>query len=146
MHNQGLLQKEIAEIAGCKPCTITNHLTKMGVYTYRKDLQPKMLELHEQGYYDKEIAYYVNADYGLLACTNYSVKNPIEGEYEYIVSCTPHISRVICGIVVWIAVIVLFACIMAGLFFSLHYIVDTKIKRLYFRDILIRIKLNLPSC
>lgn len=66
LHNQGLLQKEIAEIAGCKPCTITNHLTKMGVYTYRKDLQPKMLELHKQGYYDKEIA-------EILGCTRENV-------------------------------------------------------------------------
>ena len=66
MHNQGLLNKEIANIAGCKECTITNHLNKMGVYTYRKNLQPQMLELHKQGYYDKEIA-------EILGCTRENV-------------------------------------------------------------------------
>ena len=75
-------------------------------------------------YYDKEIAYYLNADYGLLACTNYSVKNLLEGEYEYIISCTPHVSRTVFGIVVWVATIVIIAYVMAILFFLLRYIVQ----------------------
>ena len=75
-------------------------------------------------YYDKEIAYYLNADYGLLICTNYSVKNTVEGEYEYITSCTSQASRVIWCMIVWAAVIWIVVYIMVAMFLILRYIVQ----------------------
>lgn len=56
LYKQGLLHREIAEKLGCKTCTITNHLNKMGIRSYDRNQRKKVLALHNQGLYDYEIA------------------------------------------------------------------------------------------
>ncbi len=60
LYNQGLLHREIAARIGCKTCTVTNHLNRMGIHTYGRNQREKILELHNQGLYDHEIAKQLN--------------------------------------------------------------------------------------
>lgn len=65
LHNQGLLHKEIAEIIGCKTCTITNHLNRLGIRTYTID-KHEVERLHLSGLEDAEIA-------DLLGCSRSNI-------------------------------------------------------------------------
>lgn len=60
LYNQGLLHKEIAQKLGCATCTVTSHLTRMGIRKYNMNRRTEVLELHQQGLYDKEIAEKLN--------------------------------------------------------------------------------------
>jgi 5-methylcytosine-specific restriction endonuclease McrA len=55
LHSQGLLHKEIASILGCSTCTITQHLNKLGVRTYKTDKE-LVRKMHLAGMQDVEIA------------------------------------------------------------------------------------------
>lgn len=51
-----MLHREIAEELGCKTCTITNRLNKLGIRKYNMNRRSEVAELHKKGLYDKEIA------------------------------------------------------------------------------------------
>ena len=51
-----MLHREIAEELGCKTCTITNRLNKLGIRKYNMNRRSEVTKLHKKGLYDKEIA------------------------------------------------------------------------------------------
>jgi 5-methylcytosine-specific restriction endonuclease McrA/DNA-binding CsgD family transcriptional regulator len=55
LHNKGMSNKDIAQAAGCAACTISQHLRKMGVSTYRID-NGEIMAMHNAGMTDREIA------------------------------------------------------------------------------------------
>lgn len=66
-------------------------------------------------FYEKEITYYLNADHGLITCTEYSVKQYQDGEYQYLTSCSMSAQQKVLCVLVWIAVLLLgFACLAAA--------------------------------
>lgn len=73
--------------------------------------------------YDKEIAYYLNADHGLVVCTDYSVKLLMDGEYEYVTSCRASGIRIFICILLWIAVAVLSAAVLYLVYHIFRYII-----------------------
>lgn len=56
LRDSGLLHREIADIAGCSTSRITTRLTQLGKRTYNMNRREEVLELHNQGLYDREIA------------------------------------------------------------------------------------------
>ncbi len=75
--------------------------------------------------YDKEIAYNLNADHGLIVCTDYSVKQYQDGAYSYITSCSMSLSQSILCILMWAAMGILAVSAAAVLFFLIRYIVKS---------------------
>lgn len=57
--------------------------------------------------YEKEIAYYLNADYGLIVPTNYSIKLYEDGAYHYLISCKLTPMQKLLGIMIWVVSVVL---------------------------------------
>lgn len=93
------------------------------------DLDGNVERIEEKtDYYDKKIAYCVNADYGLVASTNYSVKLLENGEYTYITSFTISNAQKIMTVIVWAAVIVVFVAVCRILLLGLYYVLKSENK------------------
>ena len=78
--------------------------------------------------YDKEISYCLNADYGLVVSTNYSVKLLEEGEYTYLTSFEKSDSQKMMEIVVWVAIAVMLFAACGGVYLLVQYILKSKNK------------------
>lgn len=75
--------------------------------------------------YDKEITYYLNADHGLITCTEYSIKQLEDGQYNYIKSCQMNKQQKKDCILLWIDLIVLCLVVIAWLLSFGVYLVKT---------------------
>ncbi len=73
--------------------------------------------------YDKEIAYNLNADYGLIVCTDYSVKEYQDGSYTYITLCKMSETQSILCILMWAAVVILAVGAAVAVFLLIRYVV-----------------------
>lgn len=71
LHKNGLLHREIAEIAGCSTCAITSRLIKLGVRTRIPIDKDAVVKMHNDGMTDSEIANVMNCTRSnITACLN----------------------------------------------------------------------------
>ncbi len=77
---------------------------------------------------DKEISYYINADYGLVVCSDYSVKLLEQGEYSYLYSFSISQAQIVLAILVWVAIIILVSLFIIGMVKVFGYIIVSENK------------------
>lgn len=80
--------------------------------------------IHEDmDFFEKEITYYLNADHGLITCTEYSVKHYQDGAYEYMTACSRSMLQKAVCVLVWVSAAVLGVILAAILALLGRYII-----------------------